>query len=85
MMENIRYSTPSPGRTIVNSIKPWAEKILKMSMEINKRARDFNLLEDLNNFYNDYFRINTPFIENDTNNYEENENRGRIHILLTNE
>ena len=37
-----RYSSPAPGRTIGNSIKPWAERILTISVEMNKRAKELN-------------------------------------------
>lgn len=36
----IRYSSPAPCRTINNSIKPWAKRMLTISVEMNKRAKE---------------------------------------------
>lgn len=70
--KSIKYSAPAPGRTIVNSIKPWAKEILTISIEINEKAKDLNMVEELNDLYKEYFRVKTSFVENNTNNHEEN-------------
>ncbi|MEW6619300.1 MAG: N-6 DNA methylase [bacterium] len=74
----IRYSSPAPGRTIGNSIRPWAEKILTISAEMKKRAKELNMLEELSHFYKNNLNVHTPLIENTPTDYGKNVN------LLTN-
>ena len=67
-MSEEALSSPSHGRTIKNSIKYWADKLINVRFDLIKNAQRMRIHNDIIKFYMDYLTPKIPVLERETPN-----------------
>lgn len=70
-----KYSSPSPGRTIINSIKEWSTELMRVWLELAECAKVMKIDNEIEEFYSKYLEPKVPVIE------EKNTGKDKIDLM----